>query len=415
MKLLALIRISLAASGCAFVLAACALTENPTTSPEATQLADLVARTQTAIAVIDLATAVVELPTSLPSNTPSQPPEAAVTFTPTLEPTATATATLVPQPENCSNKARFVEETIPDKTSFAPNKDFVKTWTLKNTGTCTWTPDYALVFVDGERMGGTDPTPLGQSVLPDGAAIISLDLVAPQAPGVSKGNWKLKSPSGKVFGLGENADKPFWVEINVVETTSELNLGEPTWVDGFDSDSGYWPLGDDPLIGYNISASTLKMTGFQITGDQWRMNAHAEINNLYLEATFRTSNKCSGKDSYGIIVRSTDSGDDIFDSGYIFTFSCDGMYRLYRLDNGTYINLLNWTANSEIKAGQNVTNKMGIYVEGELIKLYANGNRLAQVSDSGHDKGKWGLIIRTKETSGLEIFVEDVSYWILGN
>src|SRR3990172_2913490 len=151
------------------------------------------------------------------------------------------------------------------------------------------------------------------------------------------------------------------------------------------------------------------------TGDQWRMNAHAEINNLYLEATFRTSNKCSGKDSYGIIVRSTDSGDDIFDSGYIFTFSCDGMYRLYRLDNGTYINLLNWTANSEIKAGQNVTNKMGIYVEGELIKLYANGNRLAQVSDSGHDKGKWGLIIRTKETSGLEIFVEDVSYWILGD
>src|SRR3989304_2020389 len=91
MKLLALIRISLAASGCTFLLAACALIENPTTSPEATQLADLVARTQTAIAVIDLATAVVELPTSLPSNTPSQPPEAGVTFTPTLDPTPTST------------------------------------------------------------------------------------------------------------------------------------------------------------------------------------------------------------------------------------------------------------------------------------------------------------------------------------
>jgi len=387
----------------------------PTSQSEPEQLAEIVSRTQTAIAVVEVATAAVEQPVTTPTVTLTLPVEVSPTTSPTTESSPTPTTSPTPQPSDCTNLARFVDETVPDKTSYSANKSFTKTWTLRNMGTCTWTPDYSLVFVDGDQMGATVASPINQAVPPDGTIEISINLVAPQSSGAYKGNWKLRTPGGLTFGLGSNGEKAFWVQINVVETSGELNLGSPTWTDNFDSDSGYWPLGEDAVITYELSNGKLVMTGNQITGDQWRMNAQPGVKNLYLEVTFQTGDKCSGKDSYGIIIRSTDTGDDVFDSGYVFTFSCDGMYRLYRMDNGTFVSLLNWTASSDIKTGQNATNKMGFFAEDQLIKLYANGNRLAQVSDSGHERGKWGLVIRAKETSGFEVSVDDVSYWILGD
>jgi hypothetical protein len=286
---------------------------------------------------------------------------------------------------------------------------------LRNTGTCTWTPDYAVVFVDGERMGAADSTPIGQTVAPNGTVEIAVNLVAPATSGIYQGNYKLRAATGSEFGLGDKADKVFWVKIRVVETTGELDLGTPTWSDDFDSDSGYWPLGDDSLIGYKLSGGNLVMTSFKAVGDQWRLNGNLPTKNLFLEVNFKTGENCSGKDSYGVIVRSNETGDDIFNSGYVFVFSCDGMYRLYRMDNGTYVGLLNWTASSDINLGSNQNNKMSILVEDSLIRLYANGNRLAQVNDSGHDQGKWGLTVRSVDTTNFSISVEDVSYWVLGD
>ena len=387
----------------------------PTEQAGPEELAEIVSRTQTAIAVVEIATAVVEQPASTATETAAIPTEPTPTATATVEPTSTATVTPSPQPADCTNLAKFVEETITDKTSFSANKSFTKTWTLRNTGTCIWTPDYTLVYVDGDQMGAAASTPLGQTVQPDSTVVLSINLVAPQTSGTYKGNWKLRTPSGTTFGLGNNGANPFWVEIKVVETSGELDLGSPTWTDNFDSDSGFWPLGEDSALNYKISDGKLAMTAKQISGDVWRMNSKPSEKNLFLEATFQTGSSCSDKDSYGLIVRSTDSGDDVFDSGYVFTFSCDGMYRLYRMDNGTYVGLLNWTASSDIQSGQDANNRMGILVEDQAIKLYANGNRLAQISDSGHEQGKWGLVLRAKDTSGFEVSVDEVKYWILGD
>jgi hypothetical protein len=401
---------------CLMILVTACSTASPTSvQPDVTELAELVARTQTAIAVVEIATQAAGPVDVTSTPTPTQSIEILPSATPTLEPTVTDTVTPTPQPADCTDKMKFVEETIPDKTSFSANKSFTKTWTVQNVGTCTWTPDYYLIYVDGEQMGAAIASPLGQTVPPQSTTVLSINLVAPATSGVYKGNWMMRNPRNQLFGLGTNADKPFWVEINVVQTSSELNLGNPTWNDGFDSDSGFWVLGNDSKLGYKLTNSTLVMTGFEIAGDLWRLNSKPEVKNLFLETNFITGDKCSGKDSYGLIVRSTDSNDDIFDSGYVFTFSCDGMYRLYRMDDGTYAGLLNWTSSTEIKAGSNVSNRMGIYIEDDLIQLYANGNRLAQIRDTAHEDGKWGLVLRANETSNLEIIVEDVSYWILGD
>jgi hypothetical protein len=49
--------------------------------------------------------------------------------------------------------------TVKDGTTFSPGKKFTKTWRLKNIGACTWTDNYDLVFVSGERMDGSRSSP----------------------------------------------------------------------------------------------------------------------------------------------------------------------------------------------------------------------------------------------------------------
>jgi ABC-type amino acid transport substrate-binding protein len=84
-----------------------------------------------------------------------------------------------------------------------PGQAFVKTFRLRNIGTCTWDPGYALTFVQGsspmaQMRGG--PVQL-QSSVPAGAEDdISLSLVAPTSPGMYVGTWEMRNKSGVAFG-----------------------------------------------------------------------------------------------------------------------------------------------------------------------------------------------------------------------
>jgi hypothetical protein len=65
--------------------------------------------------------------------------------------------TSTPVPIPC-NWAKFVGDvTVKDGTEFTPNVEFVKTWELKNIGSCSWKSDTLLVFAGGEQMDGASP------------------------------------------------------------------------------------------------------------------------------------------------------------------------------------------------------------------------------------------------------------------
>ena len=152
-------------------------------------------------------------PTSVPPT--SVPPTA-------VPPTATPyppTATPVPVP---CNAAAFVKDiSIPDGTDLAGGQKFTKTWRLQNVGTCTWTTDYDLVFVDGSAMSAPASVSLTGSVKPGESADISVDLVAPAKEGSYKGFWMLRDGYGNRFGLGKNASNSFWVSIDVTGFASD--------------------------------------------------------------------------------------------------------------------------------------------------------------------------------------------------
>jgi peptidoglycan hydrolase-like protein with peptidoglycan-binding domain len=145
-------------------------------------------------------------------------PAAVVQATPTTEvqatpatsqpeptsPTATATtapaATLTPTVEACAFGASYMADiTIPDDTVFAPGAAFIKTWRIKNSGTCEWEPGMKLTYVSGDPLGGPPSIDVPVTAL-NSPIDVSVNFVAPATPGTYRSNWRMHSPAGTPFG-----------------------------------------------------------------------------------------------------------------------------------------------------------------------------------------------------------------------
>jgi hypothetical protein len=143
-------------------------------------------------------------------------------FLPAPEVTPTvAASTPTPGTAGCIDSAAFVQDvTIPDNTLFSGGQEFEKIWRLRNSGTCTWTTSYSLIFSSGDAMSGPAATAFSGSVAPGQTIDLRLSLRAPARNGTYRGNWLLRNPSGTAFGLGPNANQPFWVQIVVGPTAT---------------------------------------------------------------------------------------------------------------------------------------------------------------------------------------------------
>jgi hypothetical protein len=142
-----------------------------------------------------------------------------VTLTPTVTGTPPTQSPTVP-PSTCDRAQFIADVTVPDGTIFGPGTAFTKTWRLKNVGTCTWTTAYQLVFYSGEKMGGPDGLMFPTSVVPGQTVDLTISLTAPTVAGTYRGNWMFKNSSGALFGIGSQANKPWWVEIKVSSTSA---------------------------------------------------------------------------------------------------------------------------------------------------------------------------------------------------
>jgi hypothetical protein len=160
--------------------------------------------------------------TATPQPTATLPPTAtSVPTSTTIPPTAT------PTPIPC-DWASFVKDvTISDGNIIKPGVTFTKTWRLKNIGSCTWTRDYALVFVNGAQMDAPNRIWLDTQVRPGETVDLSVQLKAPARTGDYTGTWQLRNADGINFGIGSNASQAFWVSIRVVEPNEiAFNLAE---------------------------------------------------------------------------------------------------------------------------------------------------------------------------------------------
>jgi len=137
--------------------------------------------------------------------TPSQPaetsaPEAtSTTSTATGQPAVQVTNALGTTVALCDSLAFVADVNVPDDTSMSPGQDFVKTWRVKNTGSCPWGSGYKLVYAGyADDMSGQFQ-PLTSVVQPGQEVEVSVQFTAPDAADQYLSAWQMSNPTGVTF------------------------------------------------------------------------------------------------------------------------------------------------------------------------------------------------------------------------
>lgn len=136
-------------------------------------------------------------PTSTPEPTETLTPSP--TETPLPLPTETPVPQGTPTQTTCDNLQFISDVSVPDGTTMTTGQEFVKTWKVRNTGTCTWTTGYTIVWGWGEKFS-SQITNLTADVPPNAEAEISITLKAPLKPGSYSGFFRLSNNNGYNFG-----------------------------------------------------------------------------------------------------------------------------------------------------------------------------------------------------------------------
>ncbi len=120
-----------------------------------------------------------------------------------LAATAAGTPSTQVAVEFCTASALLTGETYPDGTIVQPGTTFTKVWKITNNGTCVWDSTWQLIFYNGDLMDGAYVYKFPQPAEPGQTVDVPVILKAPAQNGTYTGEWMLKSPWGKVFGVGQ--------------------------------------------------------------------------------------------------------------------------------------------------------------------------------------------------------------------
>ena len=198
-------------------LSACG-SASPTTDPSLayTQIWQTVEAAQTQTGLFFTATpAITDTPlassTARPTHTPlitdtPLPGVATATAFPVntfSTPTGILTSPAATQSASCDNMVGVADVTYPDGSEVPAGAVFIKTWSIKNLGPCTWNKNYKLIWGwggAGTKWNTTPPKYLTADVLPGETVEVSVSLTAPTTPGNYSSFFRLQNAKGYNFG-----------------------------------------------------------------------------------------------------------------------------------------------------------------------------------------------------------------------
>lgn len=102
----------------------------------------------------------------------------------------------------CDVMTFVADVTVPDGEQIQGGTSFVKTWSVKNDGTCDWSTAYQLIYSSGDQMSGPSSSPLSAPVPAGSTTNVSVSLTAPSTPGEYTGWWAIVNASGQVVTNG---------------------------------------------------------------------------------------------------------------------------------------------------------------------------------------------------------------------
>jgi len=220
---------------------------------------------------------------------------------PVVTPYPTSTPPAPTAVTRCDWVSFISDVSVPDGTKYAPGTTFVKTWRLKNIGTCTWTSSYSLVFVNGDQMGGTAAIALPGNVAPNQTVDVSVTLTAPATEKAYTGNWMLRNASGSVFGFGPTATSAFWVKITAANpAVSSIfydfvdNYASANWLCGFENTTSPCDSSGDTVTGFVKKLTSPKIENNTTVLEPGLWTRPKGVTNGYITGTYPVMKLQSG-------------------------------------------------------------------------------------------------------------------------
>jgi hypothetical protein len=179
------------------LVAACGSANSPGQEPTPDVSAIRTSAAGTVVSQFTLTAAAFTVTPSEPTETPA--PEVTDTGTPTVATVAQVTNALGTTVALCDSLSFVADVNVPDDTSMSPGQDFVKTWKVKNSGSCPWGAGYKLVYAGyADDMSGQFQ-PLTGVVQPGQEVEVSVQFKAPDAADQYLSAWQMSNPSGVTF------------------------------------------------------------------------------------------------------------------------------------------------------------------------------------------------------------------------
>jgi len=182
----------------ALLIAACGSTNTPQAESTPDVAAVRTSAAGTVIAQFTLTAAAFTPTVSAPSET-TAPNVTATNTLPPLAQVTNAEGTTVALCDSLSIDVSTVDVNVPDGTTMSPGQDFVKTWKVKNNGSCPWGAGYRLVYAGyADDMSGQFQ-PLTEVVQPGQEVDVSVQFQAPDETGEYLSAWQMENPTGVTF------------------------------------------------------------------------------------------------------------------------------------------------------------------------------------------------------------------------
>ncbi len=192
----------------------------------------------------------------------------------------------------------------------------------------------------------------------------------------------------------------------------KLSLGNSAYTNTFTSGKDFGlssPYTDDSVKLW-VHDGVLDFSSLALNYGRRYQLTYPKPKDFYLEGVFQPVN-CSGFDHYGLVTRAPNYNDGY---GYYLGFSCDGQFIIQKWDNNGVATLVNWTSDSHILSGSGQTNRLGVWMKGNDIRLYANGALIEEFSDSSFpNTGHFGIYGGAVDTANFNFQVAEISQWNL--
>lgn len=180
------------------LVAACGSANTPEQEPTPDVAAIRTSAAGTVVSQFTLTAAVFTVTPSQPTET-SAPAATEATIGVTVSPAAQVTNAQGTSVALCDSLSFVADVNVPDDTSMSPGQDFLKTWRVKNTGSCPWGAGYKLVYAGyADKMSGQFQ-PLTSVVQPGQEVEVSVQFKAPDAADQYLSAWQMSNPSGVTF------------------------------------------------------------------------------------------------------------------------------------------------------------------------------------------------------------------------